>query len=200
MGYVFIILAYFLFAFLVIITLVYSVRLVKALIPVLKNYFKSNSKENNPFNNNNTLETILNNTSDNENVFTTYINEINKLENICDDNDIDNKLNILKVTLKDVYDYSQNNHCKIEDDMKFITEHYVNDVLEQIEKYLSLHDSEYVEKYNDNIKKSILDSIDMITSAYKNILKELYKNEMISVSANLEALKSGIKLKGFPTK
>ena len=106
----------------------------------------------------------------------------------------------MKVTLKDVYDYSQNNHCKIEDDMKFITEHYVNDVLEQIEKYLSLHDSEYVEKYNDNIKKSILDSIDMITSAYKNILEELYKNEMISVSANLEALKSGIKLKGFPTK
>ena len=48
--------------------------------------------------------------------------------------------------------------------------------------------------------KSILDSIDMITSAYKNILEELYKNEMISVSANLEALKSGIKLKGFPTK
>ncbi len=130
------------------------------------------------------------------NIISTYITYIQDTINKSSDNEINEKLNTLKDTITAVRNYLDSN-SEHEDDIKLMTEYYVPELLEQITKFINIKSVSFMAKHGYKIKNDILETIDMVDTSFNTILSEIHDGQALSVSASLEALKAGMRMKGL---
>ncbi len=131
------------------------------------------------------------------NIITKYIKNVSEVKLKCKDTEIKTKLTELLSAMTDMEEYINSNKCKDEDDIKTITEYYLHELIEQLHKYEQIIKLPFKQNNQETIKNDIIEAVDMVTNAYHTILLELYNNDAMTLSSSLEALKAGMKLKGF---
>ena len=149
-------------------------------------------------------ETSYNNVKDDPNIIEaevikeTFVNEyISKIENANVSNqEIKEALNRLVIILKDVDAYLVD-HADKSNDFKLLCDYYIPEVLNNLDTYSSVAKSSLKTDSVETVKNDLLETINMITEAFKTILQEFYDNMLLNASASLEAIKANIKMKGF---
>ena len=114
----------------------------------------------------------------------------------CLDLDIKSKIEELIKVMKNMEQYISQNK-RVDADINLFYEYYVPEIIKNTKTYSSLESDVFFNKHSSNMKEDLLEAINMVITAYNTILSECYDNIAMSVSSSLDALKAGLKLKGF---
>ena len=154
-------------------------------------------------------EDIKSNHNENENNYSCDSNKISENSELskyrkelciivdnCRDLDIKSKIEELIKVMKNMEQYISQNK-RVDADINLFYEYYVPEIIKNTKTYSSLESDVFFNKHSSNMKEDLLEAINMVITAYNTILSECYDNIALSVSSSLDALKAGLKLKGF---
>lgn len=149
----------------------------------LENKSRSNEEENDKVN------TIIN-TGRN------YIEEIKNVKNQLYKEEFSLKLGKLQNIVNQILNYIEKNPKKLNEVNKFIN-HYLPMTIKLINSYKELNNQPV---QGDNIKKAKIEiekSIDLINTAFENLLDDLYEDMALDISTDISVLKTLFKQEGL---
>ena len=146
---------------------------------------------------------LSNNKHSNKNIFlsnsfsvlSSYIQELKQIKENLDD-DIDNAINLLLDSMKNLDEYIKENTSK-SNEIKIMADHYIAELIKNIKIYIKISEKSKNTSQKDKMKKELIETINIINNAFATILSEFYDSMVLSVSSSLAAINQSIKLKGY---
>lgn len=146
---------------------------------------------------------LSNNKHSNKNIFlsnsfsvlSSYVQELKQIKENLDD-DIDNAINLLLDSMKNLDEYIKENTSK-SNEIKIMADHYIAELIKNIKIYIKISEKSKNTSQKDKMKKELIETINIINNAFATILSEIYDSTALSVSSSLEAINQSIKLKGY---
>lgn len=146
---------------------------------------------------------LSNNKHSNKNIFlsnsfsvlSSYVQELKQIKENLDD-DIDNAINLLLDSMKNLDEYIKENTSK-SNEIKIMADHYIAELIKNIKIYIKISEKSKNTSQKDKMKKELIETINIINNAFATILSEFYDSTALSVSSSLEAINQSIKLKGY---
>ena len=125
-----------------------------------------------------------------------YISQIRNIKNSIYRDELSEKLNKLENVATQILNYVEKNPNKKQDVNKFIN-HYLPITIKLITSYKELS-SQIVQGENiKNAKNEIRKSIDLINTAFENLLDDLYEDTVLDISTDISVLKTLFKQDGL---
>ena len=125
-----------------------------------------------------------------------YISQIRNVRNSIYRDELSDKLNKLENVATQILNYVEKNPNKKQDVNKFIN-HYLPITIKLITSYKELN-SQIVQGENiKNAKTEIKKSIDLINTAFENLLDDLYEDTVLDISTDISVLKTLFKQEGL---
>ena len=125
-----------------------------------------------------------------------YIVQIRNIRNSIYRDELSEKLNKLENVASQILNYVEKNPNKKQDVNKFIN-HYLPITIKLITSYKELS-SQIVQGDNiNNAKNEIRKSIDLINTAFENLLDDLYEDTVLDISTDISVLKTLFKQEGL---
>lgn len=125
-----------------------------------------------------------------------YISQIRSIRNSIYKDELSEKLNKLENVGTQILNYVEKNPSKKQDVNKFIN-HYLPITIKLITSYKELS-SQIVQGENiKNAKNEIRKSIDLINTAFENLLDDLYEDTVLDISTDISVLKTLFKQDGL---
>lgn len=125
-----------------------------------------------------------------------YISQIRNIRNSIYRDELSEKLNKLENVATQILNYVEKNPNKKQDVNKFIN-HYLPITIKLITSYKELN-SQVVQGDNiKNAKDEIKKSIDLINTAFENLLDDLYEDTVLDISTDISVLKTLFKQEGL---
>lgn len=125
-----------------------------------------------------------------------YISQIRNIKNSIYRDELSEKLNKLENVATQILNYVEKNPNKKQDVNKFIN-HYLPITIKLITSYKELN-SQIVQGENiKNAKNEIRKSIDLINTAFENLLDDLYEDTVLDISTDISVLKTLFKQEGL---
>lgn len=146
---------------------------------------------------------LSNNKHSNKNIFlsnsfsvlSSYVQELKQIKENLDD-DIDNAINLLLDSMKNLDEYIKENTSK-SNEIKIMADHYIAELIKNIKIYIKISEKSKNTSQKDKMKKELIETINIINNAFATILSEFYDSTALSVSSSLAAINQSIKLKGY---
>lgn len=146
---------------------------------------------------------LSNNKHSNKNIFlsnsfsvlSSYIQELKQIKENLDD-DIDNAINLLLDSMKNLDEYIKENTSK-SNEIKIMADHYIAELIKNIKIYIKISEKSKNTSQKDKMKKELIETINIINNVFSTILSEFYDSMALSVSSSLAAINQSIKLKGY---
>lgn len=146
---------------------------------------------------------LSNNKHSNKNIFlsnsfsvlSSYVQELKQIKENLDD-DIDNAINLLLDSMKNLDEYIKENTSK-SNEIKIMADHYIAELIKNIKIYIKISVKSKNTSQKDKMKKELIETINIINNAFATILSEFYDSTALSVSSSLAAINQSIKLKGY---
>lgn len=146
---------------------------------------------------------LSNNKHSNKNIFlsnsfsvlSSYVQELKQIKENLDD-DIDNAINLLLDSMKNLDEYIKENTSK-SNEIKIMADHYIAELIKNIKIYIKISEKSKNTSQKDKMKKELIETINIINNVFSTILSEFYDSMALSVSSCLEAINQSIKLKGY---
>lgn len=146
---------------------------------------------------------LSNNKHSNKNIFlsnsfsvlSSYVQELKQIKENLDD-DIDNAINLLLDSMKNLDEYIKENTSK-SNEIKIMADHYIAELIKNIKIYIKISEKSKNTSQKDKMKKELIETINIINNVFSTILSEFYDSMALSVSSSLEAINQSIKLKGY---
>lgn len=146
---------------------------------------------------------LSNNKHSNKNIFlsnsfsvlSSYVQELKQIKENLDD-DIDNAINLLLDSMKNLDEYIKENTSK-SNEIKIMADHYIAELIKNIKIYIKISEKSKNTAQKDKMKKELIETINIINNAFATILSEFYDSTSLSVSSSLAAINQSIKLKGY---
>lgn len=133
--------------------------------------------------------------SNNLSVLSSYMQELKQIKENLDD-DIDNAINLLLDSMKNLDEYIKENTSK-RNEIKIMADHYIAELIKNIKIYIKISEKSKNTAQKDKMKKELIETINIINNVFSTILSEFYDSMALSVSSSLEAINQSIKLKGY---
>lgn len=133
--------------------------------------------------------------SNNFSVLSSYMQELKQIKENLDD-DIDNAINLLLDSMKNLDEYIKENPSK-SNEIKIMADHYITELIKNIKIYIKISEKSKNTAQKDKMKKELIETINIINNVFSTILSEFYDSMALSVSSSLEAINQSIKLKGY---
>lgn len=128
-------------------------------------------------------------------VLSSYVQELKQIKENLDD-DIDNAINLLLDSMKNLDEYIKENTSK-SNEIKIMADHYIAELIKNIKIYIKISEKSKNTSQKDKMKKELIETINIINNVFSTILSEFYDSMALSVSSCLEAINQSIKLKGY---
>lgn len=128
-------------------------------------------------------------------VLSSYIQELKQIKENLDD-DIDNAINLLLDSMKNLDEYIKENTSK-SNEIKIMADHYIAELIKNIKIYIKISEKSKNTSQKDKMKKELIETINIINNVFSTILSEFYDSMALSVSSSLAAINQSIKLKGY---
>lgn len=128
-------------------------------------------------------------------VLSSYIQELKQIKENLDD-DIDNAINLLLDSMKNLDEYIKENTSK-SNEIKIMADHYIAELIKNIKIYIKISEKSKNTSQKDKMKKELIETINIINNVFATILSEFYDSMALSVSSSLAAINQSIKLKGY---
>ena len=128
-------------------------------------------------------------------VLSSYVQELKQIKENLDD-DIDNAINLLLDSMKNLDEYIKENTSK-SNEIKIMADHYIAELIKNIKIYIKISEKIKNTSHNDKMKKELIETINIINNVFSTILSEFYDSTALSVSSSLAAINQSIKLKGY---
>lgn len=128
-------------------------------------------------------------------VLSSYMQELKQIKENLDD-DIDNAINLLLDSMKNLDEYIKENTSK-SNEIKIMADHYIAELIKNIKIYIKISEKSKNTAQKDKMKKELIETINIINNAFATVLSEFYDSVALSVSSCLEAINQSIKLKGY---
>lgn len=146
---------------------------------------------------------LSNNKHSNKNIFlsnsfsvlSSYVQELKQIKENLDD-DIDNAINLLLDSMKNLDEYIKENTSK-SNEIKIMADHYIAELIKNIKIYIKISEKIKNTSQKDKMKKELIETINIINNVFSTILSEFYDSTALSVSSSLAAINQSIKLKGY---
>lgn len=146
---------------------------------------------------------LSNNKHSNKNIFlsnsfsvlSSYVQELKQIKENLDD-DIDNAINLLLDSMKNLDEYIKENTSK-SNEIKIMADHYIAELIKNIKIYIKISEKSKNTAQKDKMKKELIETINIINNVFSTILSEFYDSMALSVSSSLAAINQSIKLKGY---
>lgn len=146
---------------------------------------------------------LSNNKHSNKNIFlsnsfsvlSSYVQELKQIKENLDD-DIDNAINLLLDSMKNLDEYIKENTSK-SNEIKIMADHYIAELIKNIKIYIKISEKSKNTAQKDKMKKELIETINIINNAFATVLSEFYDSVALSVSSSLAAINQSIKLKGY---
>lgn len=146
---------------------------------------------------------LSNNKHSNKNIFlsnsfsvlSSYVQELKQIKENLDD-DIDNAINLLLDSMKNLDEYIKKNTSK-SNEIKIMADHYIAELIKNIKIYIKISEKSKNTAQKDKMKKELIETINIINNAFATVLSEFYDSMALSVSSSLAAINQSIKLKGY---
>lgn len=146
---------------------------------------------------------LSNNKHSNKNIFlsnsfsvlSSYVQELKQIKENLDD-DIDNAINLLLDSMKNLDEYIKENTSK-SNEIKIMADHYIAELIKNIKIYIKISEKSKNTAQKDKMKKELIETINIINNAFATVLSEFYDSMALSVSSSLAAINQSIKLKGY---
>ena len=141
---------------------------------------------------------LSNNKHSNKNIFlsnsfsvlSSYVQELKQIKENLDD-DIDNAINLLLDSMKNLDEYIKENTSK-SNEIKIMADHYIAELIKNIKIYIKISEKSKNTSQKDKMKKELIETINIINNAFATILSEIYDSTALSVSSSLEAINQSI--------
>ncbi len=128
-------------------------------------------------------------------VLSSYVQELKQIKENLDD-DIDNAINLLLDSMKNLDEYIKENTSK-SNEIKIMADHYIAELIKNIKIYIKISEKSKNTAQKDKMKKELIETINIINNAFATVLSEFYDSMALSVSSSLAAINQSIKLKGY---
>lgn len=128
-------------------------------------------------------------------VLSSYVQELKQIKENLDD-DIDNAINLLLDSMKNLDEYIKENTSK-SNEIKIMADHYIAELIKNIKIYIKISEKSKNTSQKDKMKKELIETINIINNVFSTILSEFYDSMALSVSSSLAAINQSIKLKGY---
>lgn len=128
-------------------------------------------------------------------VLSSYVQELKQIKENLDD-DIDNAINLLLDSMKNLDEYIKENTSK-SNEIKIMADHYIAELIKNIKIYIKISEKIKNTSQKDKMKKELIETINIINNVFSTILSEFYDSTALSVSSSLAAINQSIKLKGY---
>lgn len=146
---------------------------------------------------------LSNNKHSNKNIFlsnsfsvlSSYVQELKQIKENLDD-DINNAINLLLDSMKNLDEYIKENTSK-SNEIKIMADHYIAELIKNIKIYIKISEKSKNTAQKDKMKKELIETINIINNAFATVLSEFYDSMALSVSSSLAAINQSIKLKGY---
>lgn len=125
-----------------------------------------------------------------------YISQIRNIKNSIYRDELSEKLNKLENVATQILNYVEKNPNKKQDVNKFIN-HYLPITIKLITSYKELSIQIVQGENIKNAKNEIRKSIDLINTAFENLLDDLYEDTVLDISTDISVLKTLFKQEGL---
>ena len=125
-----------------------------------------------------------------------YISQIRNIKNSIYRDELSEKLNKLENVATQILNYVEKNPNKKQDVNKFIN-HYLPITIKLITSYKELSIQIVQGENIKNAKSEIRKSIDLINTAFENLLDDLYEDTVLDISTDISVLKTLFKQEGL---
>lgn len=125
-----------------------------------------------------------------------YIKQIRKINDCLPEENISNKLYRLEKIVAEIFKYIEKNPNKLSDVSKF-TNHYLPITLKLVTSYKELNEQLVQGENIKTAKNEIEKSIDLINTAFENLLDDMFEDVVLDISSDISVLETLFKQEGL---